>query len=750
MSRFYIINKKERRLGVPLPGADVIMHLRSELAFYDPSIVHCKPCRIFPNRHDPVFVKKWGGFCSFDSVTVWQWGACYCREYGRFMAAISRAIVPHSSSLRTGLPRLEHWYSSHFSSSYLDLMRLYDDVQTASPSGYTYSAVNKTSGEGRCKRIHTIVLDTIDVENAVFRASVILPSLGLITGPADRFTNTENLSNVKLTQQVWIVRVAKVSEIHVIHDSGRKRAIHLAEPSRGGLTQRCHGIGRIRRCLQNSGLDRTQKSDISRVREEVAMMLGVKLHVSPVNRRTVGVHVVGECQQRRFSIPICAMDENFSAFTTSTKIEINHANITITISVFRWTTLLCPSKHLPRPETTRLSISWKALLWQCGIWIGWHGQRRVRRRAEPHVVRYLGRRRHGVHLISLRVDFAHKSMTAPVMLPLASIATISGCSACKFANESAKSQKWFVTLSLVQPTIHHICVELWDFGVIISILLSPYFLSSRNEGRQFVEHRLGRFVVGIDDDVAHRSTSRKLIGRNGTPELRVTEIASCLDDSYAAQSAGSASIMLLIARREVGQLNVVIGVQAMQPGEDSLSVWQGARRSVFQCFAELFSGQCIDGEGVSMTWLLPGASGDSGGVCSCCCFCSLVGVGPGEHVSGRCLFGIAVGFPRDERWSCTDCSHKSVGDGTFENSTSYVGLLANNSKDTEKTRGAISIASCSTQVLMKGSEMVEELQVILLGRRRHSHRILVQSSCQAHVYLLSSQRRKIVIFEAFV
>ncbi|KAG9679983.1 hypothetical protein KCU87_g286, partial [Aureobasidium melanogenum] len=69
MSRFYIINKKERRLGVPLPGADVIMHLRSELAFYDPSIVHCKPCRIFPNRHDPVFVKKWGGFCSFDSVT---------------------------------------------------------------------------------------------------------------------------------------------------------------------------------------------------------------------------------------------------------------------------------------------------------------------------------------------------------------------------------------------------------------------------------------------------------------------------------------------------------------------------------------------------------------------------------------------------------------------------------------------------------------------------------------------------------
>ncbi|KAG9679984.1 tyrosine protein phosphatase 1, partial [Aureobasidium melanogenum] len=473
-----------------------------------------------------------------------------------------------------------------------------------------------------------------------------------------------SLVQLILTQQVWIVRVAKVSEIHVIHDSGRKRAIHLAEPSRGGLTQRCHGIGRIRRCLQNSGLDRTQKSDISRVREEVAMMLGVKLHVSPVNRRTVGVHVVGECQQRRFSIPICAMDENFSAFTTSTKIEINHANITITISVFRWTTLLCPSKHLPRPETTRLSISWKALLWQCGIWIGWHGQRRVRRRAEPHVVRYLGRRRHGVHLISLRVDFAHVSYIV------------------SWSNEVAPTE--------VHDRTSHVAlgIDSHNFRVL---------------GLQICERICKK--------------SKVLIGRNGTPELRVTEIASCLDDSYAAQSAGSASIMLLIARREVGQLNVVIGVQAMQPGEDSLSVWQGARRSVFQCFAELFSGQCIDGEGVSMTWLLPGASGDSGGVCSCCCFCSLMLVWYSGWLSSR-----------------RDCSHKSVGDGTFENSTSYVGLLANNSKDTEKTRGAISIASCSTQddggtpVHVIDSRQEDRPSAQLRGRRA----------------------RKIVIFEAFV
>ncbi|KAH0238609.1 hypothetical protein KCV06_g450, partial [Aureobasidium melanogenum] len=500
-------------------------------------------------------------------------------------------------------------------------------------------------------------LDTIDVENAVFRASVILPSLGLITGPADRFTNTENLSNVKLTQQVWIVRVAKVSEIHVIHDSGRKRAIHLAEPSRGDA---CKILGWI---------------ELKRATS-----------VGPVNRRTVGVHVVGECQQRRFSIPICAMDENFSAFTTSTKIEINHANITITISVFRWSHLLTVLAmdrllHLPRPETTRLSISWKALLWQCGIWIGWHGQRRVRRRAEPHVVRYLGRRRHGVHLISLRVDFAHVSYIV------------------SWSNEVAPTE--------VHDRTSHVAlgIDSHNFRVL---------------GLQICERICKK--------------SKVLIGRNGTPELRVTEIASCLDDSYAAQSAGSASIMLLIARREVGQLNVVIGVQAMQPGEDSLSVWQGARRSVFQCFAELFSGQCIDGEGVSMTWLLPGASGDSGGVCSCCCFCSLVGVGPGEHVSGRCLFGIAVGFPRDERWSCTDCSHKSVGDGTFENSTSYVGLLANNSKDTEKTRGAISIASCSTQddggtpVHVIDSRQEDRPSAQLRGRRA----------------------RKIVIFEAFV
>lgn len=41
------------------------------------------------------------------------------------------------------------------------------------------------------------------------------------------------------------------------------------------------------------------------------------------------------------------------------------------------------------------------------------------------------------------------------------------------------------------------------------------------------------------------------------------------------------------------------------------------------------------------------ASGDPGGVSSCCCW-SLVGVGPGEHVSGRCLLGTAVGFPRTD------------------------------------------------------------------------------------------------------
>lgn len=46
-------------------------------------------------------------------------GAYPCREYGLFMAAISRAMVAHSSSRRMGLPRWMHWSSSHFKSSYL-------------------------------------------------------------------------------------------------------------------------------------------------------------------------------------------------------------------------------------------------------------------------------------------------------------------------------------------------------------------------------------------------------------------------------------------------------------------------------------------------------------------------------------------------------------------------------------------------------------------------------------------------------
>lgn len=40
-----------------------------------------------------------------------------CLEYGLFIAAISRAMVAHSISRRSGRPRRWHWNSSHFRSS---------------------------------------------------------------------------------------------------------------------------------------------------------------------------------------------------------------------------------------------------------------------------------------------------------------------------------------------------------------------------------------------------------------------------------------------------------------------------------------------------------------------------------------------------------------------------------------------------------------------------------------------------------
>ena len=52
--------------------------------------------------------------------------------------------------------------------------------------------------------------------------------------------------------------------------------------------------------------------------------------------------------------------------------------------------------------------------------------------------------------------------------------------------------------------------------------------------------------------------------------------------------------MSLLAGHEKGQLQVVLGVEAMQPGEDLLGIGEGLRSCMVERSMELFGGQGIN------------------------------------------------------------------------------------------------------------------------------------------------------------
>jgi len=85
-----------------------------------------------------------------------------------------------------------------------------------------------------------------------------------------------------------------------------------------------------------------------------------------------------------------------------------------------------------------------------------------------------------------------------------------------------------------------------------------------------------------------------LIWRNGALQLAVREVSNGFDDCQTTDTSWRAS-QRLFARREEGELQLIVGVQTVQPGEDLTRGRQWLARSGVQGFLQLGRGDGVYG-----------------------------------------------------------------------------------------------------------------------------------------------------------
>ena len=75
------------------------------------------------------------------------------------------------------------------------------------------------------QRVNAIVLDTMD-DVDVF----LSPLFELTVSPHGRLAYTQDLPNAQRPQQVGVVGMAEIAEVHVVEDSAGKRAVQAGQP----------------------------------------------------------------------------------------------------------------------------------------------------------------------------------------------------------------------------------------------------------------------------------------------------------------------------------------------------------------------------------------------------------------------------------------------------------------------------------------------------------------------------------------
>lgn len=83
------------------------------------------------------------------------------------------------------------------------------------------------------QRIDAVVLDLVDVEKILSRPlfhELFLPSHGL--------AYAEYLANAELLEELRIVRVTQIAQVHVRQDTAWKATIHLVQPLRRRWAER--------------------------------------------------------------------------------------------------------------------------------------------------------------------------------------------------------------------------------------------------------------------------------------------------------------------------------------------------------------------------------------------------------------------------------------------------------------------------------------------------------------------------------